>query len=49
MFNYKSVKKLIIIDEKTKTIKQKRQLNPPTFNAMFRSAVRKLYPDYTLD
>jgi len=42
------MKKLLIIDHLNKTIEQKRELNPPTFNAHFRDKVREQYPDYEL-
>ncbi len=45
---FKNMKKLLIIDHLNKTIKQKRELNPPTFNAHFRDKVREQYPDYEL-
>lgn len=40
--------KLLNIDHKNKVITQKRELNPPTFNAFFRDKVRKNYPNYEL-
>lgn len=42
------IDKLLNIDHNNKTINQKRQLNPPTFNARFRDKVRGEYPDYEL-
>ena len=43
-----SLEKLLIIDHINKIITQKRQLNPPSFNALFRDKVKKKYPDYEL-
>lgn len=40
--------KLLVIDHSNKIISQKRELNPPSFNARFRDKVRKKYPDYEL-
>ena len=45
---FKNMKKLLIIDHANKTITQKRELNPPTFNSRFRDKVREQYPDYEL-
>jgi hypothetical protein len=42
------IDKLLIIVHNDKTITQKRELNPPTFNARFRDKVRKKYPTYEL-
>lgn len=42
------IEKLLIIDHNNKVITQKRELNPPTFNARFRDKVREEYPDYEL-
>ena len=43
-----SIDKLLIIDHTNKSITQKRELNPPSFNARFRGKVREKYPDYEL-
>ena len=43
-----SIDKLLIIDHTNKVITQKRELNPPTFNALFKSKVKEKYPDYKL-
>jgi hypothetical protein len=43
-----NISKLLIINHNDKTITQKRELNPPTFNARFRDNVRKKYPTYEL-
>lgn len=40
--------KLLTIDHINKIITQKRQLNPPTFNARFRDEIKEKYPDYEL-
>ena len=45
---FKNMKKLLVIDHTNKIIEQKRELNPPTFNARFRDKVREQYPDYEL-
>ena len=45
---FKNMEKLLIIDHSNKIITQKRELNPPSFNARFRSEVKKQYPDYEL-
>ena len=45
-FNYK---RLLVINETSKTVKQKRLLAPPTLNAMFRDKVRDEYPEYTYE
>ncbi len=42
------IDKLLNIDHINKVITQKRELNPPTFNARFRDKVREKYPDYEL-
>jgi hypothetical protein len=42
------IEKLLNIDRINKVITQKRELNPPTFNALFRDRVKKNYPDYEL-
>jgi len=42
------IEKLLNIDHNNKVITQKRELNPPTFNARFRDKVREEYPDYEL-
>jgi hypothetical protein len=42
------IEKLLNIDHNNKVITQKRELNPPTFNARFRDKVRDEYPDYEL-
>lgn len=42
------IDKLLIIDHNCKVISQKRELNPPSFNARFRDKVREKYPDYEL-
>jgi hypothetical protein len=42
------IEKLLNIDHNNKVITQKRELNPPTFNARFRDKVREEYPDYDL-
>lgn len=42
------IEKLLNIDHNNKIITQKRELNPPTFNARFRDKVREEYPDYEL-
>ena len=44
----RNMKKLLVIDHTNKTIEQKRELNPPTFNARFRDKVREQYPGYEL-
>ena len=44
----RNMKKLLVIDHTNKTIEQKRELNPPTFNARFRDKVREEYPGYEL-
>ncbi len=43
-----SIDKLLIIDHTNKSITQKRELNPPTFNCRFRDKVKQKYPDYEL-
>jgi hypothetical protein len=43
-----NIDKFLIIDHKNKIISQKRELNPPSFNARFRDKVREKYPDYEL-
>jgi hypothetical protein len=43
-----NIDKLLIIDHNNKVITQKRELNPPSFNARFRGEVREKYPDYEL-
>lgn len=43
-----SIDKLLNIDHNNKVITQKRELNPPSFNAHFRGKVREKYPDYEL-
>ena len=43
-----NIDKLLIIDYNTKVITQKRELNPPTFNCLFRDKVKQKYPDYEL-
>ena len=43
-----SIDKLLNIDHNNKIITQKRELNPPSFNARFRNEVRCKYPDYEL-
>ena len=43
-----SFNKLLNIDHTNKVITQKRELNPPSFNARFRGEVREKYPDYEL-
>jgi hypothetical protein len=43
-----NIDKLLNIDHKNKIISQKRELNPPSFNARFRNKVREKYPDYEL-
>jgi hypothetical protein len=43
-----NIDKLLNINHNDKTITQKRELNPPTFNSSFRDRVRKKYPDYEL-
>ena len=45
---FKNMKKLLVIDHTNKTIEQKRELNPPTFNARFSDKVREQYPGYEL-
>jgi hypothetical protein len=45
---FRNMKKLLVIDHTNKTIEQKRELNPPTFNARFRDKVREQYPGYEL-
>ena len=45
---FKNMKKLLVIDHTNKTIEQKRELNPHTFNARFRDKVREQYPGYEL-
>ena len=45
---FKNMKKLLIFDHVNKTIKQKRELNPPSWNGRFRDKVKEEYPDYTL-
>ena len=40
--------KLLIIDHINKVIIQERELNPPTFNCLFRDKVKQKYPDYEL-
>jgi hypothetical protein len=42
------IEKLLNIDRINKVITQKRELNPPTFNALFRDRVKENYPDYEL-
>ena len=42
------IENLLNIDHNNKVITQKRELNPPTFNARFRDKVREEYPDYEL-
>jgi hypothetical protein len=42
------IEKLLNIDHNNKVITQKRELNPPSFNARFRDKVREEYPDYEL-
>lgn len=48
MKNPENIDKFLIIDHNTKVITQKRGLNPPTFNCLFRDKVRQKYPDYEL-
>jgi hypothetical protein len=43
-----NIDKLLIIDHINKVITQKRELNPPAFNARFRDKVREKYPDYEI-
>lgn len=43
-----NIDKFLFIDHINKIIKQKTQLNPPSFNARFRDKVREKYPDYEL-
>jgi hypothetical protein len=43
-----NIDKFLIIDHKNKIISQKRELNPPSFNARFKDKVREKYPDYEL-
>ena len=43
-----SIDKLLNIDHNNKVITQKRELNPPSFNARFRGKVREKYPGYEL-
>ena len=43
-----NIDKLLNIDSINRVIFQKRELNPPTFNAQFRDKVKKKYPDYKL-
>jgi len=43
-----NIDKLLIIDHTNKVITQKRELNPPSFNARFCGNVREKYPDYEL-
>ncbi len=42
------IENLLNIDHNNKVITQKRELNPPTFNARFRDKVREKYPIYEL-
>lgn len=42
------IDKLLNIDHINKVISQKRELNPPSFNGLFRDRVREKYPDYEL-
>lgn len=48
MNHIKRIEKLLDIDHTNKIITQKRELNPPSVNARFRSEVKKLYQDYEL-
>lgn len=43
-----NIDKFIFVDHVNKIIIQKREFNPPTFNARFRDKVREKYPDYEL-
>jgi hypothetical protein len=43
-----NIDKLLNIDHNNKIITQKRELNPPSFNARFRNEVKEKYPDYQL-
>ena len=43
-----SIDKLLIIDHINKSITQKRELSPPTFNCLFRDKVKQKYPEYEL-
>ena len=43
-----TIDKLLNIDHNNRVITQKRELNPPSFNARFRGKVREKYPDYEL-
>jgi hypothetical protein len=43
-----NIDKLLNINHNNKVITQKRELNPPSFNARFRDKVREKYPDYEL-
>jgi len=43
-----SIDKLLNIDHNNKVITQKRELNPPSFNARFRGKVKEKYPNYEL-
>jgi hypothetical protein len=43
-----SIDKLLNIDHTNKVITQKRELNPPSFNSLFRDKVAEKYPDYEL-
>ena len=43
-----SIDKFLIIDHTNMVIIQKREFNPSSFNARFRSKVREKYPDYEL-
>ena len=43
-----TIDKLLNIDHNNKVITQKRELNPPSFNARFRGKVREKYPGYEL-
>jgi hypothetical protein len=43
-----NIDKLLNIDHSNRVITQKRELNPPSFNARFRGKVREKYPDYEL-
>ena len=43
-----TIDKLLNIDHNNRVIIQKRELNPPSFNARFRGKVREKYPDYEL-
>ena len=43
-----NIDKLLNIDHNNKIITQKRELNPPSFNARFRNKVKEKYPEYEL-